>query len=184
RWPVRPYAGMGAGFDVMRIRYRRSAADDYVAVGLRIGFELHGGSDIRISTYFGLLGEVRQLWSARIKTGSALPDVGATGFTVISGLKFGIPVGGGASATAREEQARKRKVRVVRKQQPVPPVVVPVPVPVPAPAVAPAPEAAPAVAPAPAPAPVPAPEAAPPEPAEAPVTVTDEAPASPADADE
>ncbi|MFO7564919.1 MAG: caspase family protein [Enhygromyxa sp.] len=118
KWPVRPYAGLGAGFDVMRIRYRRFDADDYVAAGLRIGFELHAGIDIRISNYFGLFGEVRQLWSARIKTGGVLPDVGNTGFTVVSGLKFGIPVGPGAAATTRGDpaRARKRKVRVVRPQ--------------------------------------------------------------------
>ncbi len=118
KWPVRPYAGLGAGFDVMRLRYRRFDADDYVAAGLRIGFELHAGIDVRISNYFGLFGEVRQLWSARLKTGGAVPDLSNTGFTVISGLEFGIPVGAGASATAREEARRrrtKRKVTVVKQ---------------------------------------------------------------------
>ena len=114
KWPVRPYVGFGAGFDVMRIRFQRTATDDYVAAGLRIGFELHGGLDVRISNYVGLFGEVRQLWSARIKTGSSLPDVGNTGFSVIAGLSFGIPVGRGAAATEREAQSRTREVHVVR----------------------------------------------------------------------
>jgi hypothetical protein len=135
KWPVRPYAGLGAGFDVMRIRYRRFDADDYVAAGLRIGFELHAGIDVRISNYFGLFGEVRQLWSARIKNGSALPDVGNTGFTVVAGIKFGIPTGAGAAATVREDQARptKRKVRVVRTKPQVQTIVVQPPAAPPAP---------------------------------------------------
>jgi hypothetical protein len=141
KWPVRPYGGLGVGFDVMRLRYRRYDAGDYVAAGLRIGFELHGGIDIRISNYFGLFGEVRQLWSARMKTGSGLPDLGNTGFTIISGLKFGIPVGAGAAATNRDGDRRsvKRKVRVVRpaSEPRVETIVLPAVAPAPAPAPAP-----------------------------------------------
>ncbi|KIG18553.1 hypothetical protein DB30_00238 [Enhygromyxa salina] len=170
KWPVRPYGGLGAGFDVMRLRYARHDADDYVAAGLRIGFELHGGIDVRITNYFGLFGEVRQLWSARIKTGAALPDFGNTGFSVISGLKFGIPVGPGAAATQREaERRRDHKLRVVKHVETKPaPKVHTIVVPGPAPAGAPAPVAPPApavevTAPAPTPAPIePQPVAPPP----------------------
>lgn len=122
RWPVRPYVGMGAGFDVVRVRYERAGMGDYVAAGLRIGFEVHGGIDVRITNYFGLFGEVRQLWSHRVMADN-LPDFSNTQFSVITGLKIGIPTGPGAAASKREAQAqgkrrttRTKTVRVVEKK--------------------------------------------------------------------
>ncbi|MFV8750625.1 caspase family protein [Nannocystaceae bacterium ST9] len=110
RWPVRPYVGLGVGVDVLRVHYQRFGAGDQVAAGLRLGFEVHGGIDVRITNYFGLFGEVRQLWSHRLMV-SGVPDFSNTGFTVISGLRFGFPTGPGASAT---NEPRKRKtIRVV-----------------------------------------------------------------------
>jgi hypothetical protein len=70
---------------------------------LRIGFEMHGGIDVRITNYFGLFGEVRQLWSAKLRA-EGLPAFSNTGFSVITGLKIGIPVGPGASATRHRTQ--------------------------------------------------------------------------------
>jgi hypothetical protein len=120
RWPVRPYVGLGAGFDVLRVQYRRFGAVDHVAAGLRIGFEVHGGIDVRITNYFGLFGEVRQLWSRKLIAGS-LPDFSNTGFSVITGIKIGIPTGPGASATNREARERSTKtIRVVEKRKPEP----------------------------------------------------------------
>ena len=116
-WPVRPYAGAGFGFDVLWTQYRRHQAESVTDLSLRIGFELHGGIDIRITNYFGLFGEVRQLWSARRKM-SGLPDFSNTGFTVVSGLKFGIPVGRGARATDRREaRERGHRIRVVETRE-------------------------------------------------------------------
>lgn len=185
RWPVRPYGGLGFGFDVLRMQYQRFDADDYVKASLRVGFELHAGIDVRITNYFGLFGEVRQLWSARLKADD-LPSFSNTGFSVISGIKFGIPVGPGAAATKREAQTqKKKKVRVVETRRASEPKVthvviekpgspssapaVPPSVPV-APPSGPAPAAPPApVAPPPAPvAPQPLPSAPTPEVAPAP----------------
>jgi hypothetical protein len=165
RWPVRPYVGLGAGFDVLRVQYRRFDAEDYVKASLRIGFELHGGIDVRITNYFGLFGEVRQLWSAKLRA-DGLPDFSNTGFTIVSGLKVGIPVGPGASATKNGTQARGRKIRVVETRKApernVTNVVIDgVPAAPPAPPAAPAPPAPPQP---PAPAPEPPAEAAPPAP--------------------
>jgi hypothetical protein len=117
RWPVRPYVGAGVGFDVLRVQYQRSGMEDRVKASLRIGFELHGGIDVRITNYFGLFGEVRQLWSAKLRA-DGLPDYSNTGFTIISGLKIGIPVGPGASATKNGTQARKREIRVIETRKP------------------------------------------------------------------
>jgi hypothetical protein len=103
RWPVRPYVGLGAGFDVLRVQYQRFGAEDHIKASLRIGFEMHGGIDVRITNYFGLFGEVRQLWSAKLRA-EGLPAFSNTGFSVITGLKIGIPVGPGASATRHRTQ--------------------------------------------------------------------------------
>jgi hypothetical protein len=117
RWPVRPYAGLGVGFDVLRVHYQRFGAPDHVDASLRIGFEVHGGIDVRITNYFGLFGEVRQLWSRRLAAAD-LPDFANTGFSVITGLKIGIPTGPGASATKREAEARNKKtIRVVETRK-------------------------------------------------------------------
>lgn len=114
RWPVRPYVGMGFGFDVVRVQYDRFGADDYVDASLRIGFEVHGGIDVRITNYVGLFGEVRQLWSHRLMADN-LPDFTNTQFSVITGLKFGIPTGPGAAASRREAQAQgKRTTRTTK----------------------------------------------------------------------
>jgi hypothetical protein len=146
RWPVRPYVGAGAGFDVLRVQYGRVGAEDRVKASLRIGFELHGGIDVRITNYFGLFGEVRQLWSAKLRA-EGLPAFSNTGFTIVSGVKFGIPVGAGASATKNGTQARGKRIRVVETRRPAP-------VPAPTPAAAPAPAPMPAPPPSPSPVPV------------------------------
>ncbi len=150
RWPVRPYAGLGFGFDVLRVHYDRFAAEDHVEARLRIGFEVHGGIDIRITNYFGLFGEVRQLWSHKLAA-SGLPDFSNSSFSVISGLKFGIPVGRGAAASNAEARSRRKTIHVVetrerteKKEPNVTHVVIPGPAPAP---VAPAPTPAPAPAP-------------------------------------
>lgn len=168
RWPVRPYVGAGAGFDVLRVQYQRAGAEDRVKASLRIGFELHGGIDVRITNYFGLFGEVRQLWSAKLRA-EGLPAFSNTGFTIVSGLKIGIPVGPGASATKKNaEEARKREIRVIETRKrvtPAPEVAPPAP---PAPPPTPLPTPPPTLEPAPAPAPAPALPAEPATPAPAP----------------
>lgn len=117
RWPVRPYVGLGVGFDVLRVQYQRFGAPNHVDAGLRIGFEVHGGIDVRITNYFGLFGEVRQLWSHRLAA-AGLPDFSNTGFSVITGLKFGIPTGAGAAATRREVHERSKKtIHVVERKK-------------------------------------------------------------------
>lgn len=155
RWPIRPYVGLGFGFDVLRVQYDRFNASDYVDAALRIGFEVHGGIDVRITNYVGLFGEVRQLWSHRLIAAS-LPDFSNTGFSVISGLKFAIPVGPGAAATRREAREPKKTIRVIEtRKQPSEPqvtnVVIPGAPPVPGPIPPPAPPPNPPVEPMPLP---------------------------------
>lgn len=147
KWPVRPYVGLGFGFDVVRVQYDRFGADDYVDASLRIGFEVHGGIDVRITNYVGLFGEVRQLWSHRLMADN-LPDFSNTQFSVISGIKFGIPTGPGAAASKREAQAqerRKQTIRVVetKKKTRVTNVVIPGDAPAPSMPIPPAPPSAP-----------------------------------------
>jgi hypothetical protein len=90
-FPVRPYAGMGAGIDILRLDYRRAEQARTVDASARVGFELHGGLEIRISNYISLNAEVMQLWSARRKM-AGLPDYSNTGLSVLAGVTVGIPV--------------------------------------------------------------------------------------------
>lgn len=90
-FPVRPYGGMGFGFDVLRLDYQRAQAARVVDASARIGFELHAGLEVRISNYISLNAEIMQLWSARRKM-KALPDYSNTGMSVLAGVTIGIPV--------------------------------------------------------------------------------------------
>jgi hypothetical protein len=90
-FPVRPYAGLGAGFDVMRLAYQREGGGAYRDVSLRIGFEVHAGIEVRISNYIAITGEVTQLWSARRKL-SDLPDVSNESFTALLGVAGAFPM--------------------------------------------------------------------------------------------
>lgn len=90
-FPVRPYGGLGFGFDVLRLDYRRAEQDRTVDASARIGFELHAGVEVRISNYVALNAEVMQLWSARRKMPN-LPDYSNTGLSVLAGVTVGIPV--------------------------------------------------------------------------------------------
>ncbi|MEZ4452664.1 MAG: carboxypeptidase regulatory-like domain-containing protein [Nannocystaceae bacterium] len=84
-FPVRPYAGLGFGLDIMRLDFQRQGAGDYRDVSARIGFELHGGVEVRLTNHLAITGEVMQLWSARRRLGG-LPDVSNESFTAILGL--------------------------------------------------------------------------------------------------
>src|SRR5690349_14816233 len=64
-FPVRPYIGAGAGFDVVKLMYRRHESRSLVDASARIGFEVHAGIEARISNVVALTAEVQQLWSAR-----------------------------------------------------------------------------------------------------------------------
>jgi hypothetical protein len=90
-FPVRPYGGMGFGFDILRLDYRRAEQARTVDASARIGFELHAGLEVRISNYIALTAEVMQLWSARRKM-PQLPDYSNTGLSVLAGVTVGIPV--------------------------------------------------------------------------------------------
>jgi hypothetical protein len=90
-FPVRPYAGLGGGLDILRLDYRRAEQARTVDASARVGFELHGGVEVRISNYISLNAEVMQLWSARRKM-AGLPDYSNTGLSVLAGVTIGIPV--------------------------------------------------------------------------------------------
>lgn len=105
RFPVRPYAGLGFGFDVLRLQYDRQGESDLVDASARIGFELHGGLEARITNYVSLAVEVMQLWSARRKL-DGVPDYSNEGLTFVGGVSFAIPT--------RRTHTRKR-VRTIRR---------------------------------------------------------------------
>lgn len=163
KFPVRPYAGMGAGFDILRLRYTRHQDRALLDASARIGFELHAGIEARISNVVALSAEVTQLWSARRRI-SGVPDFSNEGLTVMAGVAISIPT----RQDIRHRHHHVHRRTTVRTEAPPAPapaaapiLVVPPPAPVvvaPAPApvlVAPAPAPAPViVAPAPAPAPV------------------------------
>ncbi len=107
RFPVRPFVGMGAGFDILRVQYERVNGPVKVDVSARIGFELHGGLEIRVTNYVALTGEVMQLWSARRKLGkSVLPDFSNEGFTLMTGVAVGFPL---------HKRNQKKRVKTTRK---------------------------------------------------------------------
>lgn len=91
RFPVRPFAGAGFGFDVLSLDYTRPDGSHRTDTSARIGFELHAGVDVRITNYVGIVGEVRQLWSARRKI-SRVPDFSNEGLTVVTALRFNLPL--------------------------------------------------------------------------------------------
>ncbi len=163
-FPLRPYAGFGAGFDVLRIQYDRHDAPTLSDASARIGFEVHAGLEARITNYVTLSAEIQQLWSARRKLGG-VPDFSNEGFSIVSGVTVAIP------SLGDRRRKRDHVTKTVRRVERVEPTratgeAKPVPVPVPVPetlkaaAMPPVPPAAP-VAPEP-PAATPEPEPQPP----------------------
>jgi hypothetical protein len=118
-FPVRPYGGLGFGFDVLRLDYRRADGEGrrteqarLVDASARIGFELHAGLEVRISNYISLNAEVMQLWSARRKL-PALPDYSNTGLSVLAGVTVGIPVRLDRRGNGEHHTKTIRKIRRV-----------------------------------------------------------------------
>ncbi len=91
-FPVRPYGGLGFGFDIMALKYTRAQRSKLSDVSLRIGFELHAGIEARLGRRFYLIAEVMQLWSARRRL-PGVPDLSNESFTVMTGagVTFGLP---------------------------------------------------------------------------------------------
>jgi hypothetical protein len=87
-FPVRPYAGLGFGLDVLRVEYARHQTNRLKNASARIGFELHAGIEARITNHVALMAEVQQLWSARKKL-DGVPDFSNTGVTIITGVAIG-----------------------------------------------------------------------------------------------
>ncbi len=170
-FPLRPYAGLGFGFDVIRMRYERTEAATRRVTKARIGFELHAGIEARITNHVALSAEVMQQWGAR-KRFDGIPDFSNRGFSMV----FGVAVGFGL-----HDKKAPRKVKTQVRSKTVPraePAAKPEPVtnpmkpatPAPEPAappepltnpMRPAPPASPAPAPPAAPAPPPPTEAVP-----------------------
>jgi hypothetical protein len=90
-FPVRPYLGFGAGFDILRLAYRRQASEALVDVSARLGFALHAGFEARITNYVAITAEVMQQWSMRRRLGG-VPDLSLEGFGITTGVSVAIPV--------------------------------------------------------------------------------------------
>lgn len=90
-FPLRPYAGLGFGLDVIRLDYDRLDADRLVDTVARPGFELHAGIELRITNYVSLTGEIKQQWSARKKI-AGVPDLANEGVTFVTGVAIGFPL--------------------------------------------------------------------------------------------
>lgn len=137
-FPIRPYAGAGIGFDVVRLRYTRKDERPLNDASLRFGFELHAGIEARISNVVALTAEVQQLWSVRRRL-PGVPDYSNQGLTVMAGVAISIP-----SRIDRQMWKKTRRVTTVTRRADRPaPAITPTPV-----IVAPAPVV---IAPAPAP---------------------------------
>lgn len=178
RFPVRPYAGLGAGFDVLRIQYDRHEQGALTDASARIGFELHAGLEARITNYVTLSAEVQQLWSARRKLGG-VPDFSNEGFSIITGVTLAMPSLGDRGRKHRKVKRTVRRVERVESPTPPPVPVEPAPVPESLEAANPTPPEAPAAPPAPPVAPEAAvPPAAPAEPPAAPAAPVAPTPAA------
>lgn len=114
-FPLRPFAGLGFGFDALRLEYDRHQAGRKQDASARIGFELHAGLEVRISNYVAATAEIMQLWSARRKL-SGVPDFTNTGLSVLAGVSIGIPT----RSARRDHVHHVRKVRRVRQVHRVP----------------------------------------------------------------
>ncbi len=89
-FPLRPYLGMGAGLDIVRLSYQRHLNAPVRDVSARIGFELHAGLEARITNHVAITAEIMQLWSARRRIAN-LPDFSNEGFTIITGIAIAFP---------------------------------------------------------------------------------------------
>lgn len=87
---VRPFAGVGLGVDVLKLRYARQDADAVRDLSARFGMEVHGGIEARITNYLAITAEVRQQWSKR-RNPPGVPGFANDELTVIGGLSWGIP---------------------------------------------------------------------------------------------
>ncbi|MBL4688022.1 MAG: caspase family protein [Nannocystaceae bacterium] len=104
-FPLRPYAGLGLGLDIVRIRYHREGSSRLSKGGALVGFELHAGLELRITNYVALSAEIQQLWTAR-KRVDDVPDFSNTGLTFIAGIAAGFPLTPRAFRAQRERRKR------------------------------------------------------------------------------
>jgi opacity protein-like surface antigen len=109
RSPVRPYGGMGFGFDVLEVQYAREQQRPRTDVSARIGFELHAGVEARITNWVTLNAEVMQLWSARRRL-PGVPDFSNEGLTFMVGVSVNFPVWRG-----HHHVKKVRRVKAVHK---------------------------------------------------------------------
>lgn len=108
-FPLRPYAGLGFGFDVIRMRYTRAEAATRRITKARIGFELHAGIEARITNHVALSAEVMQQWGAR-KRFDGVPDFANRGFSMVLGVAVGFGL----------HDKKHRKVRTEVRSKTVP----------------------------------------------------------------
>lgn len=90
-FPLRPFAGLGFGLDVIRLDYARTNAGRLPETVARPGFELHAGIELRITNYVSLTAEVKQQWSSQKKL-AGVPDFSNEGVSLITGVAIGFPL--------------------------------------------------------------------------------------------
>ncbi len=91
KFPLRPYLGLAAGLDILRVSYRRHEQRALVDVSARIGFDLHAGLEVRITNYVAITAEILQLWSARRRL-DGVPDFSNEGFSILTGVAVAMPL--------------------------------------------------------------------------------------------
>ncbi len=90
-FPVRPYTGLGFGFDIVRMHYEQAQGSDITKTTARIGFELHAGVEARITRYVSLNAEIMHLWSARKRLAN-VPQLSNENLALIFGVAFNFPL--------------------------------------------------------------------------------------------
>lgn len=111
-FPLRPYMGLGAGIDVLRVSYALQGNPSLRDTSARFGFELHAGLEARITNYVAITAEIMQLWSAR-KRIAGLPDFSNEGFTIITGISIAFPIRS-TSTTVRHVKGHTTVIRTTR----------------------------------------------------------------------
>lgn len=107
-FPVRPYAGLGIGFDVVRLQYTRHQSPRLKTNGALFGFGVHAGLELRLTNYVTLSAEVRQQWTTR-KRIDKIPDFSNSGLTFTMGVAAGFPLTPMGVRAQRERRRANRK---------------------------------------------------------------------------
>lgn len=115
RFPLRPFVGVGAGADILRLHVTRqrdgwtdsrsrTRGDVDSTTSVRLGVEAHGGLELRIHNAIALTTELRYQWGVPREIPQA-PDFANRGLSII----VGVMTSGAIAEIARQPRQRRRR---------------------------------------------------------------------------